>query len=96
MNDSVVGFLSVKRTFSQNLPIFLRPESVQIESCMVDENLRRKAIGKVLFNKAKEWAKEKGVDKVQLMVWSKNTPAINLLYKSLGFQDLIVKMEYDF
>ena len=92
VNGEIVGFLSVKRISSQNLPIFQNTESVLIDSCVIDLKHRRKGLGKALFNKAKEWTKEKGIQRVQLMVWSKNVPAINL-YKSLGFEDLIVKME---
>ncbi len=93
VNGAIVGFLSIKRALSPDLPIFKRTGSALIDSCVVDEEHRRKGIAKALFEEAREWAKGKGIDTVQLMVWSKNKSAIDL-YRSLGFEDLIVKMEY--
>jgi GNAT superfamily N-acetyltransferase len=66
--------------------------AVQIESApycelrglVVDERYRRKGIGKTLIEKAKQWSKEKGTNKLRLRCNVKRSEA-HVFYEYLGF-----------
>ena len=56
---------------------------LHIEDICVDENNRKNGIGKKLYNKIIELAKEINIDSIELMVWGFNKNAIKF-YESLG------------
>lgn len=56
-----------------------------MEDLCVDEKFRGTGIGKKLFNFVSDIAKEKGAKRLDLMVWSFNTNAINF-YEELGMK----------
>ena len=60
--------------------------SVTIARTWVDPNARRKSIASALTDTVKDWAYEKGVERLELQVTENNEAAKNF-YKNLGFTD---------
>ncbi|UCE74813.1 MAG: GNAT family N-acetyltransferase [Methanomassiliicoccales archaeon] len=94
MEGKIIGFMNIKQTTSQDIPILKRMEYALIDDFVVDVNHRFQGIGTALFKRAKLWSKEHELNKIQLTVWAKNEAARNF-YFMLGFKDLIGKMEID-
>jgi len=81
-HDTVVGWIGMAQTIMiESLP------SCEINGLVIDENYRSKGIGKLLVEKAKQWAKEKGHDTVRLRCNVKRTAA-HLFYRHLGFKEI--------
>jgi GNAT superfamily N-acetyltransferase len=65
----------------------------EINGLVIDENYRGKGIGKLLVEKVKHWAKEKGNDKLTLHCNIKRTEA-HLFYEHLGFKEIKQQKNY--
>lgn len=65
-----------------------------IEEIAVDPQFQHQGIGRELFAFLKEDAKQRGMQKIELEVWSFNKHAIEF-YEALGFQETRKYMEYD-
>jgi ribosomal protein S18 acetylase RimI-like enzyme len=61
-------------------------DRVTIARTWVDPKARRKGVGKALTNTVKDWACEKGVERLELQV-TENNEAAKSFYKYLGFTD---------
>jgi len=61
-------------------------DSVTIARTWVDPKVRRKSIGKALTDTVKDWAYEKGVERLELQV-TENNEAAKSFYRHLGFTD---------
>lgn len=74
----IVGRLSVSRD--------PHPASSHVADLglMVARSHRRQGIGRALMQAAEEWARETGISKLELHVFTHNRPAI-ALYESLGY-----------
>jgi len=59
----------------------------EINGLVIDEHHRGMGIGKLLIDRVKQWAKEKGNDKIGLRCNVKRTEA-HLFYEHLGFTEL--------
>ena len=59
----------------------------EINGLVIDENYRGKGVGKLLVEKVKQWAKEKGNDKLSLRCNVKRVEA-HLFYEHLGFKEI--------
>lgn len=66
--------------------------SIHIDQMGVNESFRGKGIGKKLMEEVRTIAKEKGVSRIQLSVWSDNGQA-RRFYESLDFETYLVYME---
>lgn len=78
------GYLKIKLGKSQTE---IREErGIEIERIYVLKEFYGKKVGQVLFEKAMEIAREKGVDYVWLGVWEENMRAIKF-YKKNGFKE---------
>jgi ribosomal protein S18 acetylase RimI-like enzyme len=69
-------------------PIFKKERFGYITDMCVKEGHRRKAIGDKLLEKAFEWFRSKGVDRVELRVASNNTIGYPF-WKKKGFSDYV-------
>ena len=79
-SNKVVGWIGLAQVFMiESLPY------CEINGLVIDENHRAKGIGRLLIEKAKEWAKEKGDDKLKLRCNIKREDA-HLFYQRLGFR----------
>ena len=82
-DDEVIGYLKVNKCPAQS---DIRDDhSLEIERIYIDRNYQGMGLGTKLLEKAKERARELGLEYVWLGVWEKNTDAIRL-YQRLGFR----------
>ena len=90
--DQVLGYVfcileETRETMS------LRPcHTLYIDDLCVDEQYRRKHIGKKLYEFVLDVARENGCDSVTLNVWSVN-PSAEQFYQKMGMQPLKTYME---
>jgi ribosomal protein S18 acetylase RimI-like enzyme len=86
ITDETIGFFPNERL--EHLRDFYSshvPDSWFLDALGVDENYRRKGIGKKLIELTKEKAKDHGFGILSLIVFADNLPAL-ALYKVHGFQ----------
>ena len=65
----------------------------EINGLVIDEKYRGKGVGKLLIEKVKQWAKEKGNDTLSLHCNVKRTGA-HLFYEHLGFKEIKQQKNY--
>ena len=94
-DGEIVGILTSSKQTSRPLQILNSRIVYFIDDIVVDNNQRRKGIGKKLFNHLLDKAKQDNVDAIELNVWSFNESAIKF-YESLGMTVKNMKMEYIF
>lgn len=80
LDNNVAGWIGL----AQSVMIEMLPHC-EINGLVIDENFRGKGIGKLLVEKAKQWAKEKGNDRIILRCNVKRTET-HLFYQHLGFR----------
>ena len=66
----------------------------QVQEIAVDEKFRRQGVGRELFEYMKKNALERGLNKIELDVWSFNESAIEF-YEAMGFRETRIWMEYE-
>lgn len=81
-NNEVAGYLKININDAQSEEMC--HDSLEIERIYIKNKFQRHGLGKVLFNKALEVAKEHNKKKIWLGVWEKNENAISF-YKKMGF-----------
>ena len=67
---------------------------VSVEKLIVVENIRRQGVGKALMEHVHRWAKDRGIQQIQLTVWDFNKSAQDF-YNNLGYQMLHQRMRKD-
>lgn len=82
LDDEVIGYLKLNTGSSQTE--IKGENALEIERIYVSKDFHGKKVGQILYNKAIEIAKEKGVDYVWLGVWENNLRAIGFYMKN-GF-----------
>ncbi len=90
--QEIIGFIHAKKRVFSEEPQFKKIEYILIEDCAVREEYRKQGVAKALLQAVRDWAAEHEINRIQLQVWGKNDPAIQV-YKNIGFQDLLVRME---
>ncbi|AGN35015.1 GNAT family N-acetyltransferase [Bacillus paralicheniformis] len=81
-NNEIAGYLKVNTDEAQTEK--MGDESLEIERIYIKNEFQKHGLGKYLFNKAMEIAKELNKKKIWLGVWEKNENAI-VFYKKMGF-----------
>lgn len=80
-DDRILGWIHLMATFQlESTP------ACEIRGLVVDDQCRRKGIGKLLIRKAKEWASEKGRKAIRLRCNIKRTEA-HEFYLGIGFYE---------
>lgn len=87
INDELVGLAECYIKEAPDYPILQQRKWVLIDSIAVIESHRGKGIGKLLFERIKNWASENGVKRIELKVYSFNKNAMKF-YEGLGFEEL--------
>ena len=67
---------------------------VEVENMGVKPQFRSQGIGTILLNKATEWAKSQGADKLLVEAFAKNTKGLDF-YRQFGFEESAVTLEKD-
>lgn len=84
-NDGMtVGFILLQAKTRPDFPFMLPRKYCYIMDIIVTENCRGKGFGTALMNAAKDWAKERDCNFINLDVLVNNPGAIQL-YEKLGF-----------
>ncbi|WP_082235894.1 GNAT family N-acetyltransferase [Halobacillus massiliensis] len=81
--QEAAGYLKVNTNDAQSED--MGEDSLEIQRIYIIEKFQKNGIGKYLFNKAMEMAREDNKKKIWLGVWEKNEKAI-AFYKKLGFE----------
>lgn len=67
-------------------------QNLLIDQMSILPHYQNQGIGKQLLEKSFAYAKERGIHRVQLSVWSDNAQAIHL-YKKMGFETYMERLE---
>ena len=92
-NGAILGYCITKKWGYNNHHLFYDMTILDINDMCVDEKARGKNIGRQLFNRAKDYAKEIGAAKIELSVWNFNKNA-RQFYEHLGMTERISRMEF--
>jgi ribosomal protein S18 acetylase RimI-like enzyme len=85
-NEEVIGYILAKK--SGRPPCFEKTDFCFITDIMIKEQYRKKGYGKKLIDAVTKWAKEKGLDRIELQVVPSNDLAY-AFYHKLGFTDML-------
>jgi len=88
----VLGYCLTKKWGYSSHHLFYDMTILDINDMCVDEKVRGKSIGRQLFNRAINYAKEIGAAKIELSVWNFNKNA-RQFYECLGMTERISRME---
>ena len=91
-SGEILGFCITMRREIKDHHIFYDMTILEIDDMCVDESARGKKIGRQLFDRAKEYAREIGAARMELMVWNFNKNA-RQFYEHLGMTERISRME---
>jgi ribosomal protein S18 acetylase RimI-like enzyme len=92
-NGDIIGLLMVTKKSNNSMSITKKKKTTYfIEDIVVDNNYRRKGIGKKLYNYLQDMAIKENIDAIELNVWAFNDSAINF-YESLGMSVKNMKLE---
>ncbi len=90
----VVGVVHVFVRDAPPLPIFVPRHYAVVDGIVVRSTHQNQGIGKMLMDKAQDWALTKGASCIELNVYEFNEAAISF-YQTLGYQTLSRKMSKD-
>jgi GNAT superfamily N-acetyltransferase len=82
LNGIVIGML----TAQTNISTVEGGIAAVLEDMVIDKSLRGKGIGKSLMQAMEQWAKEKGITRLQLLADKTNSPAL-AYYNKLGWTE---------
>ena len=82
--DRLVGFVNVIVRLATDIPILVPRCFALIENLVVDENHRRRGIGRALMSRAHQWARDMGAESIELTVYEFNRGA-KAFYESLEY-----------
>ena len=91
VNDKAVGLVWLSERSNPDDPIYRPRRHVYIEELAVAEGHRGQGIGRELMRAAGDWARERGVQKIELDVWEVNQGAI-AFYDRLNYRTLRRRM----
>lgn len=81
LDKHVIGWIGVSQSIKIEVPPYC-----EIHGLVVDDNFRNHGVGKKLIEKAKQWARERGNDKLKLHCNVTRT-GTHLFYQHLGFKE---------
>ena len=79
--NNVVGWIGLAHSIQIEMPPYC-----EIRGLVVDDNYRNHGVGKILIEKAKQWAKENGNEKLRLKCNVVRTET-HLFYQHIGFKE---------
>lgn len=93
-NGELLAYSIVKVMAHRNIQILTPMTFAYIEDFCVKASLKKKGIGRLLFEHVKNYAKLKGALSLQLVVWEFNNNAIKF-YEAMGMSTRNRRMELD-
>lgn len=87
VGSEVAGLAECQIREASSFPLCRPRKWVKLDSLAVKEKYQGCGVGTALFESAKEWAKSKGMDRIELNVYSFNRRAIEF-YEKNGFRVL--------
>ncbi len=91
--DNIVGFACLKFVNRAESAYRKALHYLDVDEFGVDEGHRRQGIGRTLFERIRELAKERGYQRIELNMWSFNEGALRF-YEAIGFRTYRRHMEY--
>jgi ribosomal protein S18 acetylase RimI-like enzyme len=91
LSGQVIGLVRVTIRRAPDVPCFVPRRYAFIEEVVVREGFRGRGFGRLLLEHAHRWARQHGVDQIELSVYEFNTGAIRL-YQQLGYATLSRRM----
>ncbi len=88
----IIGFAKWMLYVTKNNEVLFDLTSAMIYELIISDDCRHKGLGKKLFDKVVEFAKEKGANVIELDVWSFNENA-RKFYDSLGMTTQRTRLE---
>ena len=82
--EDIVGLVKVNIREALDYSIMVPRRYAEISSLVVKESVRRLGVGRALMEEAHRWARDKGVNQVELTVWEFNQGA-RIFYEPLGY-----------
>lgn len=90
-DEGVVGCAHILIARASDIPIMVPRRFLVIDNIVVRKDSRRQGVGRLLLERAEQWALARGADMVELNVWEFNTGA-RLFYQALGYETASHKM----
>lgn len=87
VDSKVVAYAECNLQTSANFPVIKKREWVQLDGIAVKREYHNHHIGSLLLKRVVEWAKSKGVNRIELKVYSFNSEAEDF-YVRKGFKEL--------
>lgn len=91
-NGELCGLADVQEEASPPYPMFIPSRIARIDNLVVGEAHRRQGVARALITAIRQWTEDRGIESIQLSVYSKNTDAL-AFYDGAGFEPLLVKLE---
>ena len=85
VEDQLVGLVSVRASWTAAVPMLVRRTYAVVDILVVKKGFRRQGIGTALMKRAQSWARQKGLESIELTVWEFNTGAARF-YERLGYK----------
>ncbi len=89
----VLGYCFCILQITQNNPVLMDSKGLYIDDLCVDEGCRGRHVGRVLYERTLEYAREIGCNTVTLNVWCGNDTAM-AFYEKQGLKPRNIYMEY--
>ena len=89
-DDRVIGLLSA----SQRWTLWHAGPCALIEELVVNEDVRRRGVGRALIQAALEWARAQGCSELEISTDQDNADA-QAFYRRLGFESEALLLEYE-
>jgi GNAT superfamily N-acetyltransferase len=80
----VLGYINLAAACSENYPVLRPRRYVKIRDLAVGSKHQRSGAGTALMQAAEEWARERGIGTIELMVWEFNLGAGDF-YRKMGY-----------
>lgn len=89
IKEQVIGWIGVSYHIQLQ-----SPPSCEVHGLVIDDEYRNKGIGKMLVEKAKQWTKNKGTDRLRLRCNVKRNDAMRF-YSNIGFKETKQQKVYE-
>ncbi len=91
VGEVIAGFALVFVKDAPPVPVMVPRRFAVVDTLGVDEQYRRRGVGRALMEQAEQFAREHGARDIELSVYKFNVGAIRL-YEELGYQTASLKM----